>query len=170
MCVTSPLSSHQTEGCIMAIVLSHLDEAPSPRSLTVTCLGDNYHQNQPFFIHLVQKVLEIGRRFILPHPLLSCCAVYLLCSGFYLHVYHPMLFTLGYLRICGHRCSNQRPPAPRLHGLLPPYHTAIYQNAPLSASRSLPSLSVFCFFFPLISTGRNTDLICEDNNPLDFGD
>lgn len=127
MCVTSPLSSHQTEGCIMAIVLSHLDEAPSPRSLTVTCLGDNYHQNQPFFIHLVQKVLEIGRRFVLPHPLLSCCAVYLLCSGFYLHVYHPMLFTLGYLRICGHRRSNQRhpctpsarPPAAISHRYLP---------------------------------------------------
>ena len=31
----------------MAIVLSHLDDASSPQSLTVTRLGDNYHQNQP---------------------------------------------------------------------------------------------------------------------------
>lgn len=30
----------------MAIVLSHLDDASSPQSLTVTCLSDNYHQNQ----------------------------------------------------------------------------------------------------------------------------
>lgn len=46
-CVSHPpLSSHQTEGCIMAIVLSHLDDASSPQSLTVTCLSDNYHQNQ----------------------------------------------------------------------------------------------------------------------------
>lgn len=46
-CVSHPpLSSHQTEGCIMAIVLSHLDDASSPWSLTVTCLSDNYHQNQ----------------------------------------------------------------------------------------------------------------------------
>lgn len=49
-CVSHPpLSSHQTEGCIMAIVLSHLDDASSPRSLTVTCLSDNYHQNQPSY-------------------------------------------------------------------------------------------------------------------------
>lgn len=41
-----PLSSHQTEGRIMAIVLSHLDDASSPRSLTVTCLSDNYQRNQ----------------------------------------------------------------------------------------------------------------------------
>lgn len=41
-CVSHPpLSSHQTEGCIMAIILSHLDEASSPQSLTVTCLSDN---------------------------------------------------------------------------------------------------------------------------------
>lgn len=46
-CVSHPpLSSHQTEGCIMAIVLSHLDDASSPLSLTVTCLSDNYHPNQ----------------------------------------------------------------------------------------------------------------------------
>ena len=46
-CVSHPpLSYHQTEGCIMAIVLSHLDDASSPPSLTVTCLSDNYHQNQ----------------------------------------------------------------------------------------------------------------------------
>lgn len=30
----------------MAIVLSHLDDASLPQSLTVTCLSDNYHQNQ----------------------------------------------------------------------------------------------------------------------------
>lgn len=46
-CVSHPpMSSQQTEGCIMAIVLSHLDDASSPQSLTVTCHSDNYHQNQ----------------------------------------------------------------------------------------------------------------------------
>lgn len=62
---------------------------------------------------------------------------------------------------------------PCSQGLLPQYHTSIHrerQRATLRASADPPFTPCVLLLLPLISTGRNTDLICEDNNPLDFGD
>lgn len=62
-----------------------------------------------FLIHLVQKVceLEIGRRLILPLPLLSGCAIYFTALNPFLstlvllrHINCSVLFTLWYLNAC----------------------------------------------------------------------
>lgn len=127
-----PLSSYQTEGCIMAIVLSHLDDASSPQSLTVTCLGDNYHRNQLSYPP-GSKGLCAGDWQAFNFASSSCCQAvpFISLLRFSLLFFHyGMLTVLSFshfdisvhVQIAGNS-------SPCLQGLLPQYHTSIHQDS-----------------------------------------
>lgn len=176
-CVSHPpLSSHQMEGCIMAIVLSHLDDASSPQSLTVTCLSDNYHQNQLSYPP-GSKGLCAGdwQSF---HVFFHCCQAAPCFSLLFLH--YDMLT----IRSFSHHDTSMHvampvqiagDSSPCLQGLLPPYHTSIHQESQRERKTlckhlwSLPLLPVFCSFFPLFPLGGTLTSFVRTITPLTLG-
>lgn len=126
-------------------------------------------------IHLVQRVcvLEIGRHLILSLPLLSAClASVSLCAPMTCLMYNHF-HIVNWIYFCACRYCRTSVPTCR-HVVIVSY---LYLPGELKEKKCalweslLPCLTTHVLLFlTRISTGRNTDLICEDNNPLDFGD
>lgn len=185
-CVSHPpLSSHQTEGCIMAIVLSHLDDASSPQSLTVTCLSDNYHRNQLSYPP-GSKGPCAGDWQAFNFASSHCCHAVpflsLLRLCFSLLVFRCSMLTIQSLFTSWYFLTHVPVPveiagdsSPCLQGLLPRYHTSVHQESrrkrkPLSKHPwSLPFLSVFCSFFPLFPLGGTLTSFVRTITPLTLG-
>lgn len=156
----------QTDGCTTAIAPSHLDDASSPRRLTVTRRGASYHQNQ--LSHPPgSKGLHIADWQAFNFPLL----IPLLC--FASLCFSPLYFHRG-RRFCV--CSHFRVDGRHLWSLSTGPLASIStlhrkQSWGRKQATAVPAFTpCLLLLLPLISSGRNTDLICEDNNPLDFGD
>lgn len=168
-----PLSSHQTEGCIMAIVLSHLDDASSPQSLTVTCLSDNYHRNQ--LSHPPgSKGPCAGDWQAFNFASSSCCqAVPLIPLLRFCFLSAPLLapHVHIFLYFCACADGEQTPvPARRAscHSITPLF-TGRGREPLCEHPRTLPSLPVFCSFFPLFPLGGTLTSFVRTITPLTLG-
>lgn len=126
-------------------------------------------------IHLVQRVcvLEIGRHFNLPFPLPSACLASVSLRAPMTCLMYNHFHIVKWIYFCTCRYCRALLLAYR-HVVSVSY---LYLPRELSEKQCtlweslLPCLTTrVLLFLPHISTGRNTDLICEDNNPLDFGD